>query len=235
MSRREENLRLAFDRKEISNLLVEVHRRCCICHRFTGVKMEADHIEPKAKGGSDHIDNAILVCFDCHAEIHSYNDQHPRGLKFQPEELRAHKMHWLKNCREHPESFLSALRVADVGPLQALIDELEFNLAVCDNSSGPGTQRGALFADEQFRRAIAHGSISMLVSPIKTSILGAYAAMSCANQAVTAEVNQDPRGRAFGTGRDEVIKSLTASQPKIDSAHSLLLKFLSSERDEATF
>src|SRR5947207_6124741 len=92
--------------------------------------METDHIQPKAEGGSDQIENAIPVCFECHAEIHSYNDQHPRGRKFRPDELRAHKQQWLEICRNHAEVLLAAARSSDVGPLQALIDELAFNIGV---------------------------------------------------------------------------------------------------------
>jgi hypothetical protein len=48
------------------------------------------------------------------------------------------------------------------GPLQALIDELEYNVVL----SGYFNDRGALFGDEQFRRAIAHGSIATLESSL---------------------------------------------------------------------
>jgi len=60
------------------------------------VKIETDHIIPEADGGGDEIENAIPVCFECHAEIHSYNGRHPRGRKFLPDELRAHKALWLR-------------------------------------------------------------------------------------------------------------------------------------------
>ena len=118
---------MSFDRDEVADLLVRCHRRCCICHRFCGVKMETDHIEPRADDGPDLIDNAIPVCFECHAEIHSYNDQHPRGRKFTPTELRAHKEQWLNICKDRPEVLLASTHDGDVGPLQALIDELCFN------------------------------------------------------------------------------------------------------------
>src|SRR5580658_10014090 len=121
---------MPFSRDEVSELLVRCHRRCCVCHRFCGVKIETDHIVPTDEGGSNEIDNAIPVCFECHAEIHSYNDKHPRGRKFQPEELRLQKEQWLKICAERPEMLVGAIRDADVGPLQALIDELEFNSIV---------------------------------------------------------------------------------------------------------
>ena len=78
---------MAFDRDQVADLLVQCHRRCCICHRFCGFKMETDHITPPNEGGTDDIDNALPVCFECHAEIHCYNTDHPRGRKFTAEEL----------------------------------------------------------------------------------------------------------------------------------------------------
>lgn len=39
---------------------------CAYCGRTPPiVTLEIDHIEPKAKGGKDHIDNLIVACFDC--------------------------------------------------------------------------------------------------------------------------------------------------------------------------
>ena len=49
------------------------------------------------------------------------------GRKFLPEELKAHKEKWLNICEQNPEILISANYEADVGPLQALIDELTFN------------------------------------------------------------------------------------------------------------
>jgi len=92
----------SFDRKEVSALLVQCHRRCCICHRFCGVKIETDHIVPAADGGGNDIENAIPVCLECHAEIHCYNGKHPRGRKFTPDELQAHKKQWLTICENVP-------------------------------------------------------------------------------------------------------------------------------------
>src|SRR5262245_8939955 len=123
---------MPFNRAEVAALLAACHRRCCICHRHCGVKIETDHIRPTSDGGDDSIANAIPVCFDCHAEIHSYNDQHPRGRKFTPEELTRHKEQWLKLCAEQPAVAFLHPRESDgeVGPLQALVDEIEYNLAV---------------------------------------------------------------------------------------------------------
>jgi RNA-directed DNA polymerase len=46
---------------------------CPNCHQ--GITEESDwhkhHIQPKAQGGSDELDNLILVCTACHRQIHN--------------------------------------------------------------------------------------------------------------------------------------------------------------------
>lgn len=66
-------------------------RLCCLCLEQCGTNIEAAHIIDEARGGSNEADNGIPVCFDCHQEIGAYNDSHPRGNKFRPEELKARR------------------------------------------------------------------------------------------------------------------------------------------------
>ena len=213
---------MAFNRYDVSELLSRCHRRCCICHRFCGVKIETDHIIPTESGGGDEIENAIPVCFECHAEIHSYNDSHPRGRKFQPEELRQHKYQLLRICSEHPEVLVGAIRNADVGPLQALIDELEFNWTVA--TVGDFHAQGCKFHDQQFLRAIHEGSLSLLRYEIQMPLLEAYCAMGSANSAID-RMNFQPDA-ASGRMRQTLI---CAAVPKITAAKNELLTFLSCE------
>ena len=211
---------MGFPRDEVDELLVACHRRCCICHRFCGVKMETDHIVPAADGGPDTIDNAIPVCFECHAEIHSYNDRHPRGRKFRPEELGQHKQQWLEICKARPEIFLTALRNSDVGPMQALIDELEFNAVVARYPTQD--ERGCPFQDEQFRRAIREGTISTLNEELKRTILEAYVAISRANQRVAAEMMQPIHSQGWTAAGAAALRDIDDAVPKIEKAHTEL-------------
>lgn len=213
---------MPFDRGDVSALLVQCHRRCCICHRFCGVKIETDHIIPVESGGGDDIDNAIPVCFECHAEIHSYNDQHPRGRKFLPDELRAHKEQWLRICKEQPEMLVGAIRSADVGPLQALVDELDFNATVA--KEGDFHKLGCKFHEQQFLRAIHEGSIAMLKDSIKTPLLEAYREMGSANSALEGKF-------ALGTGEasNDAQNRIAYASGKITAVRDELLRFLSSD------
>jgi hypothetical protein len=212
-----------FPRDQVDELLVACHRRCCVCHRFCGVKMETDHMEPKANGGTNDIGNAIPVCFECHAEIHSYNPQHPRGRKFRPEELRLHKEQWLNLCKTKPEMLLSAARNSDVGPLQALIDELEFNAVVSEH--GTHANVGCMFLDDQFRGAVRQGAIATLIDDLKRAILEAYRAMGSANQAVAAIYSFRP---SLDDPKNIASNAVAQARPKIVAARDALLRFLSS-------
>lgn len=216
---------MAFNRDEVSELLRRCHRRCCICHRFCGVKIETDHIDPRAESQDDSIENAIPVCFECHAEIHSYNDKHPKGRKYLPEELRQHREQWLKICEERPEIMLAAAWDRDAGPLQALVDELEFNKMVVARSTE--TDRGALFQETQFLRAIHEGMVAILNETLKESVLRAYVAISRANQHIHAEVNQDVKMKIQGTSTMKASDAVKAAAPLIDDAHRELIRFLS--------
>lgn len=165
-----------FEKAEVEALLVACHRRCCICHRFCGVKIEVDHIDGASEPASGSISNAIALCFDCHAEVHHYNPAHPRGRRFHPSELRAHREQWLRVCRERPEAFVEAQPAPEAGSLERLLSELEFNRVLASNS-----RAGALFELTQFRRALADGTFVWLPDDLKIRIQSAYGAMTFAN------------------------------------------------------
>lgn len=191
--------------------------------------METDHIILKDDGGTDDIANAIPVCFECHAEIHCYNTNHPRGRMFTPDELRKHKSQWLDLCRTRPEAFTEVARNVGVGPLQAILDELEHNLTASDT---PVDQRGWLFRDEQFSLAISEGSIAILDDGLRTAISEAYVAISRANQRVKAELNQDSHERQIGMGTAAAIEALRSAPDKIRTARDKLLSFLATSEDK---
>lgn len=53
-------------------------RHCCWCGKFCGVNIELAHID---RDGSRGLENAIPLCFDCHASIEHYDSGHPRGTR----------------------------------------------------------------------------------------------------------------------------------------------------------
>jgi len=77
-----------FQEADKIKLLLWCDRHCCLCGRACGTDIEIAHINEKGPG---EIDNAIPLCYDCHARIGHYNRQHPRGNKYKPEELKARR------------------------------------------------------------------------------------------------------------------------------------------------
>lgn len=53
-------------------------------------------------GGLDDIDNAIALCFDCHAWAGHYNVNHLKGFKYSPEFLRAARDIWHERVAAGP-------------------------------------------------------------------------------------------------------------------------------------
>jgi HNH endonuclease len=213
-----------FPPEDAARLLARCHRRCCVCHRFCGVKIELDHIEQRVDGGSDDIENAIPVCFECHAEIHSYNDRHPRGRKFRPDELRLHKQQWLDICERSPHLLLQAPYDRDVGPLQALLDELEFNRKVAAYS---GDWMGCPFRDQQFSRAISEGAVAVLDDSLKEKLIHAYVGAGRANEWVASAL-QMPRSTSIASAAISTAeRGLREAAGPINAAIDALLAFLS--------
>jgi 5-methylcytosine-specific restriction endonuclease McrA len=59
---------MAFKQEEVERLLVDTGRRCCLCGLLH--KVQVHHIVAQADGGTDHIDNGIPLCPNCHDEVH---------------------------------------------------------------------------------------------------------------------------------------------------------------------
>ena len=86
--------------KEVTDLALLLSGRCCcICHKFCGNKIELHHIIQESDGGKDTFDNCIPLCFDCHTDVKSYNDRHPKGKKYTPSELKKHRDAWYANVK----------------------------------------------------------------------------------------------------------------------------------------
>ena len=82
---------MPFDTTVKTTMFIRCNRLCCLCLKQCGLNIEAAHIIDEATGGSNDEGNGIPLCFDCHQEIGSYNDKHPRGNKIRPDELRARR------------------------------------------------------------------------------------------------------------------------------------------------
>ncbi len=222
---------MGFNHTEANKLLVSCHRRCCVCHRYCGIKIELHHIQPIENGGDDSIENAIPLCFECHAEVLLYNDAHPRGRKFRPDELRDHKEQWLKICDESPGALLMPQRPYDVGPIQALIDELEFNAEISELTTDDTI--GALFLVTQFERSISKGLFSLLPDQVRSPISTTYATLMRANMYLKTMATQPWGGSTWGNAHSLAIKAIERSQTEILKTQETLLAHLGHTKENA--
>jgi len=213
---------MSFNRSEVSDLLVKCHRRCCICHRFCGVKMETHHIEPE----DDNIKNAIPVCFECHAEMKLYDDNHPRGRKYQPDELHKHKDQWLSICKENPNVMIQPLERSDVGPLQALIDEIEFNMEVTNQKNV--LFGGCNFREIEFNRVISEGFLTLLPENLRNSLITSYIELGKLNSLIDFLNNVESSPLIFDR-EENAYKKMQSAKTLLSNAKHLLLSFLSGD------
>ena len=125
--------------------MVACGRHCCICHKFCGNNMEVHHIKAKADGGEDTFENAIPLCFDCHAEVRQYDPKHPKGIKFSEQELIQHRDNWYKIIKsgnkkvKDEDDSASPIKIKRQGNYQNIhlskISSGQELLAVADNAS----------------------------------------------------------------------------------------------------
>lgn len=87
-----------FSEADKTRVLLWCDRHCCLCGKTCGTDIEVAHIDQE--GGKD-IDNAIPLCYDCHATIGRYNVEHPRGNKYKAEELKSRRNQIYENYTRH--------------------------------------------------------------------------------------------------------------------------------------
>jgi hypothetical protein len=78
--------RKAFSEDDCIKVLLWCRRHCCLCGKSAGVGIEVAHLP--GRGTSSEIEDAIPLCFDCHAAIGHYNEMHPRGRRYGVKELK---------------------------------------------------------------------------------------------------------------------------------------------------
>jgi len=81
--------RKAFSEDDCVRVLLWCARHCCLCGKSAGVGIEVAHLP--GMGSSSDINDAVPLCFDCHAAIGHYNRMHPRGRKYGLLELKARR------------------------------------------------------------------------------------------------------------------------------------------------
>jgi hypothetical protein len=79
---------MAFSDDVRNKVLLWSDRHCCLCKKACGINIEVHHLVSEEQSGTDDIDNAIPLCFECHGAVQHYNPKHPIGTKYKPSELK---------------------------------------------------------------------------------------------------------------------------------------------------
>lgn len=67
-------------------------RHCCLCGKNCGLDIELHHLEENLPPREvNRIDNAMPVCYDCHADLERSKANSPRGSKYNIVELKARR------------------------------------------------------------------------------------------------------------------------------------------------
>jgi hypothetical protein len=81
--------RQPFNEDDSIKVLLWCGRHCCLCEKLAGVGIELAHLP--GKESSSDINDAMPLCFDCHAAIGHYNKSHPKGKCYGIKELKARR------------------------------------------------------------------------------------------------------------------------------------------------
>ncbi len=121
---------MPFNTEVREEALVRSARHCCLCHRFCGLKIELHHIVQEHEGGGNTLENCIPLCFDCHADIRSYDHKHPKGSKYTPGELRRRRDLWFQKVANSTVLGASEAHPADVKVYQWITEVLPWSGAI---------------------------------------------------------------------------------------------------------
>jgi hypothetical protein len=92
---------VSFRESDKTKMLLWCDRHCCLCDKSCGIDIEFAHIHDKATGGENTLDNAIPVCYDCHSKIGHYRKEHPKGNKFNKNELKTRREQIFEKYTRH--------------------------------------------------------------------------------------------------------------------------------------
>ncbi len=115
---------MPFNEKDKRSLLIKSGRRCCLCWKYCGTKIEIAHVIPEPEGKPDE-DNGIPLCFDCHAEVGHYNPNHPRGNKFSPKELKEHRERLFRYVAKYGPIVFDAIEKQVITIPSAILEQQE--------------------------------------------------------------------------------------------------------------
>lgn len=112
--------RKAIPRKIRDFLLVASKHQCSICQAHT---VEVHHIVPVSKGGTNNLENLMVVCPNCHTNFHEG--------RFTTAQMRIYRIQWMQKCNVYleigipTEKLTKDQKIAMELPLETKIQFLE--------------------------------------------------------------------------------------------------------------
>ena len=117
------------------------------------------------------------------------------------------------------------------GPLQGLLDELEYNLIISRDLSL--STLGFQSHDAQMSRAIREGVLSILHDDLEVAISTAYGSVSRANESSRSWVNShEHHGPDYKGANEKTLAEVKFAIPLIQEARDKLFGFVQSETNE---
>ncbi|MBU2523824.1 HNH endonuclease [Patescibacteria group bacterium] len=170
-----------FSKKVKEELFFKNGRCCAICKKLCGTNIEAHHIEMKKNGGKNTIENAISLCFDCHAEAGFSNKDHPKGNMYGEGELKKHKLYWENFCMKNPGKISCANLERKENVIDNFLVEIELNKRMINSclqreKDRPASKSNLMgkCVDRCFDKLLAAGLLNILPEIIRINILDTY-------------------------------------------------------------
>lgn len=115
---------MGFSDKTKLKVLIACRRQCVLCGKFCGTHIELHHIKQRANGGDDTFDNCIPLCFDCHADVRTYNPNHPKGTKYTETELIERRNIFYKEIEKGKRASISKIVAEHFEETQIILQKL---------------------------------------------------------------------------------------------------------------
>ena len=193
---------MSFSEKLREDALVKSHRKCSVCHEFAGRSTNVHHIIQEADGGTNGIENAIVLCLRCHAEAGHYNPRPPLGAKYSPDELRRHRDQWWDLCQKAPwELMARAESMICRGECDEAMEVLNDIMAKFPESHEAHTIQGLLRITRQKGSTSYKGSVGSCAESDARSIKTMLDAMAVTSgdYGSTTPVKREALDRIFGS------------------------------------
>lgn len=104
--------------------LIACRRQCVLCGKFCGTHIELHHIKQHADGGEDTFENCIPLCFDCHADVGTYNPHHSKGTRYNETELIERRDIFYKEIEEGKRTSISKEFAEHLEEVQVILRKL---------------------------------------------------------------------------------------------------------------